>query len=189
MFKWWTFKWYVLVFGIMAIISYSHNLLLEGVVLFVSFHFIRYSFPKTYHHPTSFYSCIIISLSAAWFVLPKVLPFQYSLFYSILLGWFVGYYAYRMQDMIDKFNAHIKELETYALTVNETLRKVNPKTLEPDELYWHCRKQGLSDDLCKIAKIIIYDGLKGKALYKAIGYSERQTKRLREKIFEVLDIN
>lgn len=54
--------------------------------------------------------------------------------------------------------------------------------MNEDELYEHCRKCGLSDVDCKIAYFIVIERLKGKELYQAINYSERQTKRKRKEI-------
>jgi hypothetical protein len=50
------------------------------------------------------------------------------------------------------------------------------------ELLEHCKKKGLSEEECRIAKLVIIDRLKGKDLYSAMSYSERQSKRLRTAI-------
>lgn len=59
--------------------------------------------------------------------------------------------------------------------------------MSEDELYVHCKNCGLDDADCKIATFIVIDRLKGKELYNAIGYSERQTKRKRKKILETIE--
>ena len=58
--------------------------------------------------------------------------------------------------------------------------------MNEDELYEHCRNCGLSDEDCKIAYFIVIERLKGKELYEAINYSERQTKRKRKKILDTI---
>lgn len=183
---WFITKWYLLVFSIMAVIAYAYNVLLEGTVLFVSFHYIRYSFPKTYHS-NGFYTCILISLTTAWLIIPRVLPFQYSIFSCLLLGWLVGYYAYRVQDDIDMFNNKINELQNIIDKFSH-IPKINPYALDEEDLYDHCRSLGLDDEYCKIANMFIYQKLKGKKFYKAIGYSASQAKRIRNKIQIILGI-
>lgn len=58
--------------------------------------------------------------------------------------------------------------------------------MSENELYEHCRNKGLSHEECMIANIIVYKRLKGKDFYSAIGYSERQSKRIRKKILEAI---
>ncbi len=60
----------------------------------------------------------------------------------------------------------------------------NIYAMSKDELYKHCRLRGLDDADCKIAEMIVIEHLKGEALYHAIGYSERQTKRKRAYIID-----
>lgn len=62
----------------------------------------------------------------------------------------------------------------------------NIYAMSKQELYTHCRNCGLDDVDCKIAHMIVYERLKGEALYHAIGYSERQTKRKRKKILTLI---
>ena len=69
------------------------------------------------------------------------------------------------------------------MIAEETTHK-NIYAMSEDELYDHCRAQGLSDADCKIAYFVVYERLKGRELYEAIGYSERQTKRKRKQILE-----
>ena len=76
----------------------------------------------------------------------------------------------------------LKKLNDYA---NELVAKLNFKdvySMNEQELLEHCRKKGLSDEECRIARLVIIDRLKGKDLYNAMSYSERQSKRLRTAI-------
>lgn len=57
-------------------------------------------------------------------------------------------------------------------------------TMTEDELYNHCRNCGLDEQDCKIAYLIVIERLKGKELYKTIGYSERHTIRKRKEILD-----
>jgi hypothetical protein len=76
----------------------------------------------------------------------------------------------------------LKKLNDYA---NELVAKLNFKdiySMTEQELLEHCKKKGLSEEECRIAKLVIIDRLKGKDLYSAMSYSERQSKRLRTAI-------
>lgn len=76
----------------------------------------------------------------------------------------------------------LKKLNDYA---NELVAKLNFKdvySMNEQELLEHCKKKGLSDEECRIARLVVIDRLKGKDLYNAMSYSERQSKRLRTAI-------
>ena len=76
----------------------------------------------------------------------------------------------------------LKQLNDYA---NSLVAKLNNKdiySMNEAELYKHCRSKGLSEEECRIARLVIIDRLKGKELYSAMSYSERQSKRLRTAI-------
>ena len=76
----------------------------------------------------------------------------------------------------------LKQLNDYA---NDLVARLNFKdiySMNEQELYDHCRSRGLSEEECRIAKFVVLDRLKGKELYTAMSYSERQAKRLRAAI-------
>ena len=76
----------------------------------------------------------------------------------------------------------LKQLNDYA---NSLVAKLNFKdiySMTEQELYEHCRSKGLSEEECRIARLVIIDRLKGRELYSAMSYSERQSKRLRTAI-------
>lgn len=76
----------------------------------------------------------------------------------------------------------LKQLNDYA---NELVAKLSYKdiySMNEQELYEHCRYKGLSEEECRIAKFVVLDRLKGRELYAAMSYSERQAKRLRTAI-------
>lgn len=76
----------------------------------------------------------------------------------------------------------LRQLNEYA---NSLVAKLNQKdiySMNEEELYQHCRAKGLSEEECRIAKFVVLDRLKGKELYTAMSYSERQSKRLRAAI-------
>ena len=83
----------------------------------------------------------------------------------------------------------LKRLNDYA---NSLVNKLNNKdiySMNEEELYNHCRSRGLSEEECRIARLVIIDRLKGKELYSAMSYSERQSKRLRAAILNKIKQN
>lgn len=76
----------------------------------------------------------------------------------------------------------LKQLNDYT---NDLVAKLSFKdiySMNDTELYEHCRSRGLSEEECRIAHFVVIDRLKGRELYNAIQYSERQAKRLRAAI-------
>lgn len=105
-----------------------------------------------------------------------------------------------VMNAIEQIDMDITELitkrEGYTKLLKEKLKKLNEYTndlvaklsfkdiyaMTDTELYEHCRSRGLSEEECRIAHFVVIDRLKGKELYNAIQYSERQSKRLRTAI-------
>ena len=84
----------------------------------------------------------------------------------------------------------LKQLNEYA---NSLVAKLNTQkdvyAMNEQELYDYCRAKGLSEEECRIAKFVVLDRLKGKELYTAMSYSERQSKRLRAAILNKIKQN
>lgn len=76
----------------------------------------------------------------------------------------------------------LKQLNDYANSLVERLNYKDIYSMTDKELYDHCRSRGLSEEECRIARFVVIDRLKGKELYTAMSYSERQSKRLRTAI-------
>ena len=76
----------------------------------------------------------------------------------------------------------LKQLNEYANSLVEKLNNKDIYSMSEEELYNHCRSRGLGEEECRIARLVIIDRLKGKELYTAMSYSERQSKRLRTAI-------
>lgn len=139
--------------------------LFDCLLYYVSFWFIRINFDYTYHSDSwrncKFWTRTMLNIGV--FVL-WILPIRYTLFNGI-------------------FMAFICCLVLYLIALKT---RPNIYAMNEEELYEHCRSRGLDDADCKIAKLIVIDRLKGEALYYAIGYSERQTKRKRKKILNAI---
>ena len=83
----------------------------------------------------------------------------------------------------------LKQLNDYANSLVAKLNHKNIYSMNEQELYEHCRARGLSEEECRIAKFVVLDRLKGKELYTAMSYSERQSKRLRAAILNKIKEN
>lgn len=78
--------------------------------------------------------------------------------------------------------SRLQNIKTELASVIEDMKHKDIYSMTREELYNHCRYYGLDDAECKIAELVVIDKLKGKDLYKAIGYSETHTIRKRKKI-------
>ena len=154
-------------------------------MLCVSHTCVRNAFDKQFHFKNNAASCLTLTLALIWFATPTVLPLGVSLLSSIFISFLISFFGFLAQDRID-YMLEVKRLNKY---IEELLEKINHKdiyAMSEDELYEHCRSRGLSDADCKIAYFVVYERLKGKELYDAIGYSERQTKRKRADILKTI---
>ena len=77
-------------------------------------------------------------------------------------------------------------LNCYAGIWQKKLTHKSIYSMTQAELYEHCRARGLDEADCEIAQFIVYHRLKGYNLYRVIGYSESQTKRIRKRILKTI---
>lgn len=175
---------YLIVFSSIALCSWLFNKWIEGIMFCIAHTAIRTAFDKQFHFNTTAY-CLSLTLAIIWFAIPITLPLATSLLSSIPVAFLICFFGYLAQDRLDK----AKKIKELRLHIQELLNKIMHKdifAMTEDELYEHCRNKGLSEEDCKIAYFMIIERLKGKELYEAIGYSERQTKRKRKKILETI---
>ena len=83
----------------------------------------------------------------------------------------------------------LKQLNDYENSLGAKLNYKDIYSMNEQELYEHCRSKGLSEEECRIARFVVLDRLKGKELYAAMSYSERQAKRLRTAILNKIKQN
>lgn len=83
----------------------------------------------------------------------------------------------------------LKKLNEYTNSLLEKLKNKDIYSMNETELYEHCRSRGLSEEECRIARFVVIDRLKGRELYTAMSYSERQSKRLRAAILNKIKQN
>lgn len=143
---------------------------------------IRNAFDKQFHFNSTAY-CLSLTFAIIWFAIPITLPLATSLLASIPISFLISFFGFIAQDRVDLI-VEVKKLNKYVDELLERLSHKDIYAMNEDELYEHCRKCGLSDVDCKIAYFIVIERLKGKELYQAINYSERQTKRKRKEILD-----
>lgn len=173
---------YLIVFASIILCAWVFDRWIESIMFCIAHICIRNAFNKQFHFSSTAY-CLSLTLAIIWFAIPITLPLATSLLASIPISFLICFFGYLAQDRVDLY-IEIKELNKYT---DELLQKLNHKdiyAMNEDELYEHCRKCGLSDVDCKIAYFIVIERLKGKELYEAIDYSERQTKRKRKDILD-----
>lgn len=175
---------YLIVIGSIALCSWIFNKWIEGLMFCIAHIVIRRVFNKQFHFNSTAY-CLMLTLAIAWFAIPITPSITVSLLSSIPIAFLVCFFGFLAQDRVDLL-IEVKKLNKYA---NELLDKLQHKdiySMDENELYEHCRSCGLSEDDCKIAYFVVIERLKGKELYKAIGYSERQTIRKRKDILDTI---
>ena len=175
---------YLIVFASIALCSWIFDRWIEGLMFCIAHTAIRTAFDKQFHFNATAY-CLSLTLAIIWFAIPMTLPLSISLLSSVPIAFTICFFGYLAQDRLDKA-LKIRDLERHISELLNTIMRKDIFTMSEDELYEHCRSKGLSEEDCKIAYFMIIERLKGKELYSAIGYSERQTKRKRKKIIETI---
>ena len=175
---------YLIVFASIALCSWIFNKWIEGIMFCIAHTAIRTAFDKQFHFNTTAY-CLTLTLAIIWFAIPITLPLAVSLLSSIPVAFLICFFGYLAQDRLDKAKK-IRELNKHNRELLDKIMHKDIFTMSEEELYAHCRSRGLDETDCKIAYLMIIERLKGKELYEAIGYSERQTKRKRKKILETI---
>ena len=171
---------YLIIFVSIALCSWLFDKWIEGVMLCIAHTCVRNSFSKQFHFNKTAY-CLILTLAIIWFSIPITLPIGVSLLSSIPISFLIAFFGFIAQDRLDKKKKTSKLQKQVKDLQNLTSHK-DIYAMDKDELYTHCRNCGLDDVECKIAYYVVFERLKGEELYDAIGYSERQTIRIRKEI-------
>ncbi len=175
---------YAIIIGAISLVSWLFNRWVQGLMLCIAHIAIRRVFDKQYHCNTTA-GCLSLTLGIIWFSIPITLPIVTSLLSSIPIAFLICFFGFVAQDRVDLIVA-VKKLQNH---VNELMQKLSHKdiyAMTEQELYEHCRNCGLSEEDCQIAKLVVIDRLKGQELYRAMGYSERNSKRKRKYILETI---
>ena len=175
---------HIIILSSVALCSWLFGRWVQGVQFCIAHYTIRNAFDKQFHFNKTAY-CIGLSLLIVWFSIPSTLPLSVSLLSGIPVAFIICIIGFVVQDRIDLIVA-TRKLDKY---VDDLLNNISHKdiyAMTDDELYEHCRTCGLSEEDCRIAHFVVFDRLKGKELYDAIGYSKRQTIRKRQSILRTI---
>lgn len=175
---------YLIVFSSLVLCAWFFNRWIECVMLCIAHTCIRNAFDKQFHFNSAAY-CLMLTSALIWSAIPITLPICSSILSSIPIAFVVCFIGFIAQDRVDR----LVEIQRLKKELKELLAKINHEdiyAMSEDELYEHCRDCGLSEEDCRIAYFIVIERLKGRELYDAIGYSERQTKRKRAKILDTI---
>ena len=158
----------------LILIAYFGNMLLSCVISMLCVFIFKLFFYNSLHL-NKWYWCVTLSYS---------LFITISIFYKGL--GLTSPFLENQPMLLIMICVGVTYLNHYAGVWQHKLTHKNIYAMSEEELYAHCRQRGLDDVDCKIAKYIVIERLKGKALYDAIGYSERQTKRKRAQILKII---
>jgi hypothetical protein len=122
----------LIVNSIILLVAYFVDKLLLTILFYLPFHIFRVSFPKVFHSKigkplTNIISCGMFSCLAYFIAMRLMLPLNISIFSSVVVGMFINYVLYKIQDGLDqkKVKAHSlyelckmneEELRTYAVS-------------------------------------------------------------------------
>lgn len=162
---------YVTIIAIVSLFAWLFNKPFETVLFCISHLVLRPIFEKQYHCATTAL-CLFTTLTIAMLGIYTCLPISISLLSSIPIATFVCWVGYIAQDRIDLHK----------------ILKPNLKTMEQCDFERFCNQMKLTKEEMQIANILFRTDLKGSQLYNAIGYSKRQTIRIKKKIINKLNV-
>ncbi len=143
-------KFYALKYGLHAFIllmvmgfAFLLDKHIEAVFLLVLYGFIRYKFPKTFHHHNTYW-CVFWSIVSMWLCIVASLPLQYSILSTVIVAIILCFILYKIQDYVD-VRAELAEV-----TVPMS-KPFDVSTCTREEMIARCRKVGLSKDSTDIA--------------------------------------
>lgn len=143
----------------------------ECLLFYVAFWFIRINFDLTYHSDSwrhcKFWTRTMLCLGV--FVL-WILPIRYTIINSFVVASICCIVLYLVA-------VETNEKKSLLNKINKNLYAMNEQ-----ELFEYCKRKGLCDFDIKMADVIFRQQLKGKELYEKLGYSKRQTLRIKKKL-------
>jgi len=144
-------KWYALIFLISGLSAFIFNKEIELILFFISYIFLRYQFPKTYHD-SNFYKCIFWSIVMLIISAYTMIPRSVSLISCVPIAFTVDFILYKIKDYID-----LKEFK-------EKKKEFNIDKCTKYELIKRCKEKGLSKHDIDIAIKMFYEKLDSKQL-------------------------
>lgn len=178
-FKLFQISTYAIVFLAIGLMAFLTGKYIETVVLFVSFVWLRYAFPKTYHS-NSFWLCILISI-IVFIVAILFMPNKHlSLLTCIIFGLIIDYIAYKVKDCCD-----------LKLSIQE-FTKPKPfsvDTCTEEELLARCKELHLSEDNTNLAIEFFIKKTKQSILADELNINEKSVQVRKQRLKEKLNKN
>lgn len=168
--------------------AYFTDKYLEAIFLIIAFVQLRYKFQTTWHAKSTGV-CIFITIAVGYLAIPRVWPIEFSLLSSVIIGFIIDFIAWYAQFAVDLVNENKLVNEENALLKEKIEQEhIDIDLMSDAEFAQYCGHRGLSASEIKIAIAVLKKKLKGQELYDEIGYSMTQSKRLRKKILEKLNM-
>lgn len=168
---------YILVLFCIIPCVYFTGKYIEAFFEIISLICLRYKFGKTYHcDKTS--KCISLTLTIAYVAIPQILPLRLSLFSSIIIGFFVAYISWFVQEFIDN-KKKISNLDKKEIKCN----KIDLRNCTIEELNKRCNNLNFTKENKEISKMFFIDkcSIWDVAKYLNIEYDSAKKRKLRLK--------
>lgn len=152
--KFYAYKYglYAFIFVMIFALAFILNKHIEAFFLLGAYAMLRYRFPKTFHHPSTYW-CVFWSILSFWLCIIAVLPLRYSILSSVAVALILCYILFKVQDYIDTK----KELERVKN------KPFDLKTCTREELLDRCKQLNISPQSTQIAISYFID--KNKSIY------------------------
>lgn len=100
--KFYAFKYGLYSFILFMIFAFAFLLdkHIEAIFIFVTYCFIRYKFPTTFHHNNTYW-CVFWSVFSFWLCIIAVLPIKYSVLSTIVVAIALCFILYKVQESAD----------------------------------------------------------------------------------------
>lgn len=168
--------------------AYFTGKYLEAIFLIIAFVQLRYKFQITWHAKSTGV-CLFITIAVGYLAIPRVWPIEFSLLSSVIIGFIIDFIAWYAQFAVDLVSENKLVNEENALLKEKIEQEhIDIDLMSDAEFAQYCGHRGLSASEIKIAIAVLKKKLKGQDLYDEIGYSMTQSKRLRKKILEKLNM-
>lgn len=115
--------------------AYKYGLYAFIFLLIIAFAFLRYKFPKTFHHRSTYW-CVFWSVLSFWLCIVAVLPLKYSVLSGAVVDMVLCLILYKIQDYVD-IKAENQELKTPRFSLY---------TCSHDEFTAFCLKNKIRND-------------------------------------------
>lgn len=143
--------------GLIFFVAYLCDKLLITALFYIPFHLLRYAFPKIFHARgekpiVNLLRCVFFSCLCYFSAMKLMIPINISIFSSVIVGIFINYILYKIQDYIDLQRKDCKtlydlckmsedDLRAYAISKHISENMVDTLVLRLKENYRWCEIQ------------------------------------------------